>query len=77
MNLVIPSREVVVVIGEGAVHVRVGVAVGAVLAVTVIENVDTEEPSVRVKLAVPLEVKVTPNGVRIVELVILAPVKLH
>ena len=77
MNLVIPSFATEVVIGLGELQLKVGVKGGAEFALIVISKTDTFGPSVRVNDAVPFEVKVTANGVLMLEVVIFAPVKVH
>lgn len=75
MNFVIPSFDVLVVIGLGELQLKVGLNGGAELAFIVMSKIEDVEPSVSVKVAVPELEKVTAKGVLIFEVVILAPVK--
>jgi hypothetical protein len=72
-----PSLFVELVTAVGLATDRVGVAVGMLLAFTVMLNVEVVAPSVSVSCAVPELEKVTPKGVLSVEELIFAPVKLQ
>jgi hypothetical protein len=77
VNFVIPSLAMDVLTGLGEVQLNVGLTVGIEDAFILISKMDTFDPSVKVKVAVPFEVKVTANGVLMFEVVIFAPVKVH